>query len=164
MAGQMVDVGVIAADAQHRYVPMPRLQGPAGRRQVVGADVEGHVGGRPQGLEQGPHLAEIARTEFDQNRLFVDALAKGLGHFPGPFFKQLGFVARQAVFGLFADALEQLRTLSVIKKPGWKLTGVARQTFYHQPFHVRHGGMEINQLGPIRLGAPLAFGCARGGR
>lgn len=51
MGRQLVQVGVVAADAQHRHGGMAILQRAAGGAQLVEADVEGHVGRRLQGLQ-----------------------------------------------------------------------------------------------------------------
>ena len=161
MGRQLVQVGVVTADAQHRHGGMALLQGTAGGAQLVEADVESHVGRRLQGLQQGPHLAQVAGPEFHQHGGGGDAFRQRPGQLRGPLPQQGGFLAREAVFGLLADRLKEAGALRVVEQPGGQLPRLPRHSFEHQPLQIGGGGMEIEQF--RRLGSRQGSNAARRG-
>ena len=142
MGGELVEAAVIAADAQHGHLGVLALELVAGGGEVVGADIEGHVGGRLEGLQQRTHLAGIACAEFHQH-----PRPQGRGEGACLGLEQAGFGAGQAVFGLLTDGIKQPGTLRVVEQPGRQLLGLAGHALAHQPRHVGRLGMQIDQHG-----------------
>ena len=113
MLRQGLELAVVAADAGDGRGRMAPLQPAAGLQQVLGADVERHVGRRVPGgldrLQQRTHLAGAAGPELQQG-----AGPHGCGDGGGLGLQQGCFGGGEAVFGLLADQIEQARALGVV--------------------------------------------------
>ena len=92
---------------------MQALQAPGGLLQMLPADVEGHVGRRLQGLQQGAHLAGTSRPELHDH-----AGAEGGGDRLRLCRQHANLPPGEFVFRLVADLIEQPRSFGVIEKPG----------------------------------------------
>jgi hypothetical protein len=121
---------------------MAGLKAAAGLAQVGGADVDGHIGRIPKGIQQGGHLFGTAGAEFQHQ----GAGGQGRGDGTGMGVEQGLFRAGELVFRLVADFGKQFRPPLVVEQPGRQLPGLALQPSPHRCGHIRRRRMQVDQF------------------
>jgi hypothetical protein len=110
--GQRQRPRVVGADGVDRQVRM--VPGQAARRleEVVPGDVEGHVGGGIEAVEEQPDLARGAAAVLDEHR----AAAEGRADRLQVLAEDPDLRVRRVVLGQLGDALEERRTPLVVEE------------------------------------------------
>ncbi len=138
---------IVATDGHHGHLGVERLESDAGGMHMGCADVQGHIGGGPEAVQEGGHLAGAAGAKLhNRDRRPAAMPCAAVPNVLRMALQQVVLQTGEMVFRLLADGLKEPGALLVVEQPWGKLPGSLGQALLHGGAHVARTGMQVDQF------------------